>query len=128
MRVDENDDMTTTQGAARTLTVLTVRSPWCHLIMSGEKDVECRTWRTHYRGTLAIHAAARVDREGARRFPEIDGPTGVILGTVELLDVIEDSSSPWAIDRQFHWVLGNPRPLPTLIPMKGRLGLWTVTA
>jgi hypothetical protein len=124
----QNDDMTTTQGAARTRTVLSVRSPWCHLIMSGEKDVECRAWRTNFRGTLAIHAAATVDREGARRFPDVaDSPRGAILGTVELLDCVRDFESPWAVPGAFLWLLGSPRRFETPIAATGRLGLWKIT-
>lgn len=40
---------------------LSVRQPWASLIAAGRKSIEIRTWRTDYRGPLAIHAAgARV--------------------------------------------------------------------
>jgi hypothetical protein len=35
---------------------LSIKNPWAYLIVSGMKDVENRTWRTPYRGTLIIHA------------------------------------------------------------------------
>jgi hypothetical protein len=38
---------------------LTIRQPWAYAILRLGKDVENRSWRTHYRGPLLIHAAAR---------------------------------------------------------------------
>lgn len=40
------------------LRALTVRPPWSWAIEHGGKTTENRTWQTHYRGLLAIHAAA----------------------------------------------------------------------
>lgn len=37
---------------------LTLTQPWASLIMLGAKRIETRSWRTHYRGPLAIHASA----------------------------------------------------------------------
>lgn len=75
---------------------------------------------------------------------------GVILGVVNLVDVHRDQimrgtslhccsspewhggppcpgpCSPWAEARSYHLVLANPCPLPTPIPVRGRLGLWTL--
>lgn len=33
--------------------------PWASAIACGSKTIETRSWRTHYRGPLAIHAAKR---------------------------------------------------------------------
>lgn len=85
---------------------LTVQQPWAWAIMLGGKTVENRTWGTDL-GTVAIHAGLNYDRfaeedsyplreawarvhsdsptpmrRGAR-----DLPTGVILGTVDIVDV-----------------------------------------
>ncbi len=35
---------------------LTLHQPWAHLVAEGVKTVETRSWRTNYRGLLAIHA------------------------------------------------------------------------
>ena len=35
---------------------ITIWQPWAELIARGVKLVENRTWRTHYRGPVAIHA------------------------------------------------------------------------
>ena len=34
--------------------VIVVRQPWAWLIVHGYKDIENRSWRTRYRGTLLI--------------------------------------------------------------------------
>lgn len=48
-----------------------------------------------------------------------------IIGYVDLVDVIQNSSSPWSIDGQYHWILKNPTLLENPIrQVKGRLGLW----
>jgi len=39
--------------------VLTVRQPYASLLVSGIKDVENRSRRTNYRGTVLIHAGAK---------------------------------------------------------------------
>jgi hypothetical protein len=36
---------------------VTLTQPWASLIALGAKRIETRSWRTHYRGPLAIHAA-----------------------------------------------------------------------
>jgi hypothetical protein len=47
----------------------------------------------------------------------------VILGSVELVDVVRDSRSSWAEDGAYHWLLADPRPLPAPIARRGRAGL-----
>lgn len=39
--------------------VLTLWQPWASLIAAGVKTIETRSWRTSYRGPVAIHAGAR---------------------------------------------------------------------
>lgn len=51
--------------------------------------------------------------------------TQSIIGYVNLVNIIQNSSSPWAIDGQHHWILKNPTLLENPIRhVKGRLGLW----
>lgn len=38
---------------------LTIHSPWANAIAFGEKTIECRSWRTRYRGPLLICASNR---------------------------------------------------------------------
>ncbi|MCU1677701.1 MAG: hypothetical protein JWM93_2459 [Frankiales bacterium] len=125
---------------------LTVRQPWAWAIFFG-KDVENRSRRTHYRGPLLIHAGLAWDETAFYPIghgwvaPRANCPLGVILGTVDVVGCHDDAwcwtpdgfCSPWAqgdggTGDTFHWELANPRPLPTPIPCKGRLGLWTPPA
>jgi len=121
--------------------------------MAGIKRVENRTWRTHHRGRIAIHAGRNRTRDADARetlaaigveVPD-DVPRGLLLGTVELVDVVELA----AIDRQrtlgdiasgehpellsdplatgpFCWVLTDPEPFVDPVPMTGKLSLWGV--
>jgi hypothetical protein len=65
------------------------------------------------------------------------GNLGAILGVVDItgvhagIDDVDDElgwwpCSEWAQQVGYHLVLANPRPLPTPIPVRGRLGLWTL--
>jgi hypothetical protein len=109
---------------------LTVKQPWAWAILYAGKDIENRGWRTHYRGPLVIHAGAAMHRYALpRRLPR-PTPTeyvmSALLGTVELVDVVESSRSRW-FSGPFGWVLENPRPFKRPIPSTGRLGLWSLS-
>ena len=42
-------------------------------------------------------------------------PAGAIIGAVDVIGCVRDSSSPWAVPGQWHWILANPRacePVP----------------
>lgn len=43
--------------ARATIPALTLTQPWASLVALAAKRIETRSWRTGYRGTLAIHAA-----------------------------------------------------------------------
>ena len=118
---------------------LTVRQPWASLMFAG-KDVENRSWPTAHRGRLAIHAGTNLAPEDQRRralalagdgdeAPDWlrhmhDLPRGFVLGTVELVDVVEGYDSIWSTDAIYQWVLADPVPLAEPVPAAGRLGLW----
>jgi hypothetical protein len=40
---------------------LTLKEPWASLLVAGHKRIETRSWRTHYRGLVAIHASKSAD-------------------------------------------------------------------
>lgn len=110
-------DMTTTQTTTK-IRALTIRQPWASLVVSGQKDIENRTWKTSYRGMLLIHAGAD------RKDPNRNLPRSVIIGTVDLVDCVTDSTSEWAEADNYHWILANPVEFDTPIPARGSLGLW----
>jgi hypothetical protein len=114
--------------------VLTVCQPYAHLIATGAKPIENRTWQTFYRGPLAIHAGrSRAWLEEAEAGPEL--AFGAIVATAMLVACLpkfnrhpwreraalfdhEHAHGPWC------WVLEEVRALPEPIPVKGRQGLW----
>lgn len=132
-------------------TVLSVQNPWSELICLGLKDVENRSWPTDYRGRLYIHSSgspmtpAEAKHElGAsvlRYSPEVrswlqegmnKGATEpwlishAIIGYVELEDCVRDSTSPWAEEDQYHWVLADPELFDEPVTeVPGQLKIWT---
>jgi ASCH domain len=111
--------------------VLTIRQPWASAIFVAGKDVENRSWRSDHRGRLWVHAGLHRSREAPDRWakrhglwvPEEPLSRGVILGSVELVDIVRDADSPWALGGQFHWLLRRPRLLVRPVPWNGVLGL-----
>jgi hypothetical protein len=106
---------------------LSVRQPWAWAIMHAGKEIENRDWRPtdpglHQRVLVAVHVsktmtrayyaeAADVMRQGLDIIcpPAIDLPRGGIICTVEIVDLVRRSSSPWFWG-PFGFVLRNPQP------------------
>ena len=42
---------------------ISLSQPWASLVASGAKKFETRSWRSHYRGPLLIHAGKRISPE-----------------------------------------------------------------
>ncbi|GAB4002328.1 hypothetical protein GCM10028807_60770 [Spirosoma daeguense] len=82
------------------MTVISLYQPYATLVMLGFKLFETRSWDTHYRGKLAIHATATMpdwcrnlclqdpfqNRLTSHGYRSDNLPLGKILGTVELID------------------------------------------
>lgn len=128
---------------------LTIRQPWATLIALGEKQFETRSWRTAYRGDLAIHAGLRIDKAacGLEPYKSVlarhgltadDLTTGAIIATGRLTGCYEVTSGMaeenWPggnefafgdySEGRFAWKLQDVRPLEQPIPAKGRLSFW----
>jgi hypothetical protein len=125
--------------------VLSVRQPYASLLVNGIKDVENRGKRTNYRGTLLIHASVKMHdivpylRKLMYKYAltyvqskivteatlaELNDSFGVIIGSVDIVDCVENHPSEWAEQGQWHWICANARKLKHPIPAKGMLGLW----
>jgi hypothetical protein len=111
---------------------LSVRQPWAWLIVNGVKDIENRSWRTHLRGPLLIHASSSLDGyaeniEWVRRKRGISVPLdlarGGIVGVVDVIDCVESHKSKWFEKGSFGWVIANPRRLKFRL-CKGAVGLF----
>jgi len=113
--------------------VIVIRQPWAWLIVNGFKDIENRSWITHYRGPLLIQASVGrpssadmnwfrgyARKRGARLPEEFD--FGGVVGMVRLDDCVRKSRSKW-FEGPVGWVLSKPKKLQ-FIPMRGRLGLF----
>lgn len=126
--------------------VLSVRQPYASLLVNGIKDVENRSRRTNYRGTVLIHASAKmhdimeqlptkifllgaspVEQQimaMAKKVVQLD-LFGCIIGSVDIVDCVQDSPSEWAERGQWHWVCRNAKVFKHPIRnVKGKLGIW----
>ena len=93
---------------------ISIQQPWAWAIIHAGKDVENRTWNSHHRGLLAIHAPAKRQLEyhwprGVARPEEEEQPTSAIIGIVEMTDVVERKRSKW-FEGPYGFVLANPQP------------------
>jgi hypothetical protein len=111
---------------------LSVRQPFADLIVSGLKPIENRTWRTSHRGLLYIHAGtqkhsmrhAEIEYRFGVRLAKNHRAYGAIIGHVELVDIVEESSSRW-FDGPYGWVFVNPARIEP-IPYLGMQGLFSI--
>lgn len=119
---------------------LSFRQPWAELILQGRKTIDLRTWPTHYRGRLAIHASKQVERDICDLYGLDPAAlvTGALVGTVEVVEMVALDDERWDRLREQHlkpgpfpgdllgWQLADPRRLAQPIPFEGRLGLFNV--
>jgi hypothetical protein len=94
------------------LQCLAINPPYAELIMSGQKDVENRTWATSHRGPLAIYETKN------------GGGRGAVIGIVDVVGCVNYHTStyftgPWG------FVLHNPRRIDP-VPVRGKPGLFPV--
>jgi hypothetical protein len=118
---------------------LTLHQPWASAIALGLKRYETRSWRTSYRGPLAIHASlAGMDLDAnllAARYGLRGAPRGAIVAVVELFEcfpIVGIPMSQTEVDfgvfrpGRYAWELTNIRPLREPYPILGHQGLWNV--
>ena len=122
-----------------TMPALSIRQPWAWLILNGYKDIENRDFAAHIRGTIAIHASksnTKKEYESALatiakhklkiQLPPIEElPVGGLVGTVEIVDCLESSPSPWWIEGNYAFTLKNAVK-GDFVPLSGQQGFFTV--
>ena len=116
---------------------LSIRQPWARLIVRGLKDIENRTWRSALRGPILVHASKTFDYAGMdwlhdnmpgvwrdlQATPLYRFEFGGYLGTIDIVDCVEDSPSPWFCG-PVGFVLAHPQPFTRMIPARGKLGFF----
>lgn len=119
---------------------LTIKQPWASLIVEGYKNYEFRSWKTHYRGKILIHAGLSLEKDMERRFSEYNLKyiCGAIIGEAEITDCIlvdeefnkelrDVNSLVYARSNHaqtYAWKLENIKKYDNPIYVKGKLGLW----
>jgi ASCH domain-containing protein len=124
------------------LRAISIRQPWAWLILHAGKDIENRCWPTRVRGRILVHAAKGMTLDewgdawefargsGASEKALAAGVTfrtierGGIVGSVEIVDCVTESDSPWFVGKH-GFVLRDPKPL-TFMPVRGQLGFFEV--
>ena len=131
---------------------LSIRQPWCWAIVNAGKDIENRSRRVNYRGSICLHASLyqpkasdydaclevirqiRGDSGTERGMTREQGciasmhnsdegrARGGIIGMAEIVDCVEYHESPW-FEGPFGLVLANVQPVP-FIELRGMLGLF----
>ena len=102
---------------------LTLRPEFAELVSNGIKTIECRTWKTDYRGDILITSSSKI-RSGT--IP------GHALCVAELYDIRPmkredaDAACMKKVDctsDKYAWCLRNIRVIEPF-PVKGKLSLW----
>lgn len=111
---------------------LSIKQPWAWAIVTGQKDIENRNWNTKFRGRFLVHASKQFDRNAPKdlisdfHVAELMNHNGTemggIIGSVELVDVVEKSVSPW-FQGKYGFVLDKPIRYK-FKPCKGQLGFF----
>lgn len=119
---------------------ITIKQPWASLIVHGIKDIENRTWRINFRGRVLIHVAGKSDKEPYMIFNDAQAEavddcimdvlrsysqTFSIIGSVEIVDCVQNHPSIWTEKGVYNWVLANPIIFAEPIEnVKGKLSFW----
>ena len=87
------------------------------------KDEDSQSERTVAEYALLADAYAAYRRNPSEPYFHVKA----IIGSVELIDVVEDSASEWAQPGHNHWVFAEPTLFSSPIPgiRAARTGLWT---
>ena len=127
---------------------LTLIQPWASLILLGEKKIETRSWKTNYRGPIAIHAGKKIDKSvfedpfycdilNKYGITKDNIVTSAILGVGILSDIKRTEDLVASIsekekklgtytENRYGWFIKEIRELETPLVYKGSLGLWNL--
>jgi hypothetical protein len=106
----------------RTYRAISLKQPWANLVASGKKSIETRKWDTRYRGDIVICSSQK----------PATPPFGCALAIAELYDTrpMLKKDEPNACCKRYpkahSWLLRNIRKIEPPIPVKGKLGIYTI--
>ena len=119
---------------------LSLTQPWASLVIDGRKHVETRSWKTRYRGPLAIHATREADHSACIEFGYDPAtiPLRAVLGTARLVDCVqflalfppagrfgaEEMKYGDFSPGRFGFVLESACKFAKPLPARGSFGLW----
>ena len=130
---------------------LTLYQPWASLVAIGAKRIETRTWKTTYRGPLAVHAARCIPKpylfhshsdfelrllrlaSAAAASDRNEFPRGAVLCICELVDCTPTTSfSPYFVEQlygdftpgRWAWMLQLREIFTKPIPARGGRRIW----
>ena len=94
--------------------------PWASLFVLRENQYETRSWKTNYRGPMAIHTSLKIDKAvckhiaiqellGKHGYTTVNLPTGKIIAICELVNCIKvtENNQTWAVLEDGRIVEGN---------------------
>ncbi len=126
---------------------LSLTQPWATAICLGLKQWETRSWPTHFRGEVCIHASKSFPRWAkdfafeqdvlTRRFRVDQMPLGMIVCVADLTECrqtdtlikeISETEQQWGdyAPGRYAFKLENVRPLADPVAAIGHLGFWPV--
>ena len=130
---------------------ISIKQPWAYLIVHGIKDIENRTWKCpqKYIGQrVLVHASAKPIANGSciyhwltedqykyiafNTHPDkqldtcfLEHYNSAIIGSVQIVDCVQNHPSIWAEKGVYNWVLANPILFENPIEnVKGKLSFW----
>lgn len=118
---------------------LTICQPYAHLIMTGQKLVENRTWPTRHRGLLYIHAGKSPRWLDGHAPEDTNMAFGAVVAIANLVDCLRigdielgehDDKYPWLRTHEhangpWCWILDNVVPIGPW-PYRGAQGLFDI--
>ena len=122
---------------------LSIKQPWAHLIVTGIKDVENRSWFTATRERVYIHTGKVFDQasynymvgtaDNILLLRKEDYDLGAIIGEVDIVDckfrkpgLFDHGFSSWHEVGKWGYILANPILYDKSIPCRGQLGFFGV--
>ena len=104
---------------------LSVRNPWAHMILCGDKPYEFRSWQTDYRGDLLICSSANPKIKYT-----ISGHALCIVRLNDIFEVTAKNYKEFGLDEKpdgklYAWQLTEQRVIKPF-PVKGKLNFFNV--